>query len=486
MALTLRNYQVDLIDRVRVALRSHRSVVAQLATGGGKTALATKMLRTVSEKKAPSMFVVHRQELIDQTMRTFAEFDLPYGVISAGFTPSPHALIQIASIDTLRARLMRDPSFLVRRPKFVIWDECHHIAAAGWSFVKQQFSNSQHVGLTATPERLDGKGLRDHFDHMECGPPMEWLIDNGYLSKYRAFMPSRPDLSRVHVERGDFVKGENEAAMDRPSITGDAVSHYLQHAKGRRALAFCVSVKHSRHVVEQFNQSGIVSWHLDGETNRGERREAIAAFRRGDIKVLSNVDLFGEGFDVPAAECSIMLRPTRSLSLHLQQCGRVLRPLEGKAPAILLDHAGNLARHGFPDDHREWTLDGRDKKKAEEKEVNLKRCPKCAFAHRVGPPHCPNCGFAYEKKPREVDYVEGSLGEVDVEAMKRERKREVSDAIRNAIRSAPAEASEADRMKLTLDALIAIGTARKYKSPERWAAYYLTARVEAAKNRRNI
>lgn len=486
MALTLRSYQVDLIDRVRVALRSHRSVVAQLATGGGKTALATKMLRTVSEKKAPSMFVVHRQELIDQTMRTFAEFDLPFGVISAGFTPAPNALIQIASIDTLRARLMKDAAFLTRRPRFVIWDECHHIAAAGWSFVKQQFENSQHVGLTATPERLDGKGLRGHFDHMECGPPMEWLIDNGYLSKYRAFMPSIPDLSRVHTERGDFVAIENEAAMDKPSITGDAVSHYLQHARGRRALAFCVSVKHSRHVVEQFNQSGIIAWHLDGTTNRGERRKAIAAFRRGEIKVLSNVDLFGEGFDVPAAECSIMLRPTKSTSLFLQQCGRVLRPLEGKAPAILLDHAGNLARHGFPDDHRDWTLDGRDKAKEEKAPVDLKTCPKCAFAHRVGPPHCPACGFAYQKKPRQVELRDGALGEVDVEAMRAARKREVSDAVYNAVRAAPVDATADEKFALSLDALIAIGKARGYKAPDRWAAYYLTARVDAAKRRNSL
>lgn len=471
--LELRDYQVDLIDRTRIALRTFRRVAVQLPTGGGKTALSTQMLKSVASKGVGGMFTVHRQELVDQTMRTFAEFGLPYGVISAGYPEAPRELIQIASIDTLRARLRSGWRPKIA-PKFIIADECHHAAAGGWAYVLQQFDTAKIVGLTATPERLDGKGLDDQFDHMECGPSTAELIRRGYLSKYRPFCPTPPDLTGAKTKMGDFVKGDIGGIMDRPSITGDAISHYLTHARGRRALAFCVSVEHSQHVVAQAKEAGIVAWHLDGNTNRGERRQAITAFRRGEIKLLSNVDLFGEGFDVPAADVSIMLRPTRSLALYLQQCGRVLRPLEGKAPAILLDHAGNIHRHGLPCDEREWSLSGREKGEAEAAEVSPKTCPKCMFTHRPGRPACPNCGFEYEKQSREVDMVDGVLREVtDLATLRSEKK-----ARAEAEKKAAAKIRNYENAKAkTIDDLVALGTARGYKEPERWAAHFYTARI---------
>lgn len=464
MSLVLRDYQVKLIDDTRAALRRSKRVVAQLPTGGGKTALSTEMLKRVISKGARGMFSVHRQELIDQTMRTFAEFDLPYGVISSGFPEAPREPIQIASIDTLRARLQRNPKSIVR-PDFLVVDECHHAAAGGWSFVLQHFAGCQIVGLTATPKRLDGRPLRGLFDEMVCGPSTAELIERGYLSRYRPFMPSVPDLGGVVTQMGDYNKRQLGGAMDKPAITGDAISHYLRLASGRRALAFCVSIDHSKHVVQQFREAGVVAYHLDGETNRGERREAIAAFRRGDIKVLSNVDLFGEGFDVPAAEVSIMLRPTKSLSLYLQQCGRVLRPLEGKAPAILLDHAGNIARHGLPCDEREWTLDGEVKTKKKPGEVSVKNCPRCFFVHPIGRPKCPECGFVYTKQGRDVEQKDGVLNEVvDVDERRAEQ-----------LKLALEKKGENARAR-SLEDLINLGRARGYREPEKWAAHLMTAR----------
>lgn len=454
--MLLRPYQTALIDATREALRAHQSVLMQLPTGGGKTAIATQMMATVAAKQKRGAFIVHRAELVDQTVRTFSEFAVPHGIISAGYTPSVMLPIQICSIDTLRARLAAGrwmPKF-----DFLMWDEAHHVAAAGWSRIMAHYSTAKHVGLTATPERLDGKGLRANFSAMVQGPTTADLISDGYLCQYRAFAPSTPDLGGVHTKMGDFVRGENEAAMDRPSITGDAVSHYLKHARDKRALAFCVSVAHSQHVVSQFKAAGVVAWHLDGKTDRGERRQAVAAFRRGEIKVLSNVDLFGEGFDVPSADASIMLRPTKSLALYLQQCGRVLRPAEGKRHAMLLDHAGNIQRHGLPDDDREWSLDGREaRKKSGDSAPPVRQCPKCYHCHRPAPV-CPACGWSYEAKARQVDEVDGVLEEIDLEAQRRERK---------------IEQARAD----TIEGLIELGRKRGYKSPEKWAAHLWTARL---------
>jgi DNA repair protein RadD len=461
--LTLRPYQTDLITACRTELRTHDSVLLQLPTGGGKTAIATQMMQTCASKQRIGAFIVHRQELVDQTMATFHDFGVPYGVISAGYAPNPINPIQICSIDTLRARLKSGR--LIPKFDLMMWDEAHHIAAAGWTAVKNHFAAAKHVGLTATPERLDGKGLRAAFTAMVQGPTTAALIDDGYLVPYRAFAPSTPDLGGVHTKMGDYAKGENEAVMDRPSITGDAVGHYQRLARDKRALAFCVSVKHSQHVASQFRDAGVVAWHLDGDTDRGERRQAVAAFRRGEIKILCNVDLFGEGFDVPSADASIMLRPTKSLALYLQQCGRVLRPSDGKKYALLLDHAGNIARHGLPDDDREWSLDGRqarDKRAGDEAAIPVRQCPKCYACHRPAPV-CPQCGWNYELKVREVDHVDGDLAEIDVEMQRRERLGEQAQA-------------------RTIDALIELGRKRGYKSPEKWAAHLWTARLASRKD----
>lgn len=155
---------------------------------------------------------------------------------------------------------------------------------------------------------------------------------------------------------GDFVRSELSTVVDKPLITGDAIAHYQRHAYGKRAVVFCVSVEHSKHVVSSFNAAGIAAVHVDGETPTEVRDDAIKHFARGNVKIISNVELFGEGFDCPSIEAAILLRPTKSLGLYLQQIGRALRPYPGKENAIILDHSGNCLRHGLPDEEREWSL----------------------------------------------------------------------------------------------------------------------------------
>ena len=455
MTFILRPYQEEIISETRVALRTNDDVLVQLPTGGGKTALGAKMIGSAAEKGHRSFFSVHRRELIDQTMETFDKVGIPYGVIAPGIDPRPLERVQIVSIDALKHRLEK-----VEAPKFMLWDEAHHTAAAGWKAVKAAYKGAKHVGLTATPERLDGKGLDSQFTYMVRGPSTAWLIEHGFLCQYRAFAPSTPDLSAVHTSMGDYAKGEASAAMDKPTITGDAIATYQRLARGKSAVVFCVSVEHSQHVASSFREAGVVAWHLDGNTPRGERGEAVRAFRNGEIRVLTNVDLFGEGFDLPSLEVSILLRPTKSLALFLQQVGRALRPSPGKDHALILDHAGNLLRHGLPDDERDWHLAGRAKKpKKDGGAAGIRQCPKCFHVHTVAP-MCPACGHMYDGSPRVVDQVDGELAEIDVV---------------RARASAKAEQAAAQ----TIEDLVALGKKRGYRKPEEWAAHLYTSRLAA-------
>jgi DNA repair protein RadD len=449
MAFELRPYQSDLIAKARGELRTNDSVLIQAPTGSGKTALAAFMLGSASSKKKRCWFNCHRSELVDQTAETFEKVGIPYGIIAAGYPLNPYMPVQICSVDTLKGRLGR-----YALPDLIVWDEAHHTAAAGWKRIKDANPQAKHVGLSATPERLDGKGLDELFDAMVVGPKVSWLIEQGYLSKYRAFAPPGPDMTGVRRNMGDFAKGESEGLMNKPTITGDAIAHYQRLARGKSAVAFCVSVKHSQTVAAEFRAAGVVAVHLDGTMSKHDRKQAVQAFRRGEIKVLTNVDLFGEGFDLPQLEASILLRPTQSLSLHLQQIGRCLRPDDGKPHAFILDHAGNLARHGLPDDDRDWSLEGRKKRKASEGESGppMRQCPKCYAAHRPSP-RCPECGHVYVVSAREMETVDADLVEVDIEAA---RKRRVIE----------------NRSADSLASLIELGESRGYKKPLYWSVHY--------------
>jgi DNA repair protein RadD len=454
LSFSLRPYQQDIIAETRGKLRVHNSVLVQAPTGSGKTALAAYMLGSAAQKQRRSWFICHRAELVEQTALTFEKVGIQYGIIAAGFPLNPYMPVQICSIDTIKGRLGR-----YQLPDLIVWDEAHHTAAAGWRRVKEANPQAKHVGLSATPERLDGKGLDELFEAIVQGPPVGWLIEQGYLANYRAFAPPGPNMGNVHTRMGDFVRGENEAVMDKPTITGDAIRHYLRHANGKQAVAFCVSIKHSQHVAAEFRAAGVSAVHLDGTMTSADRKRAVQAFRRGEIKVMTNVDLFGEGFDLPSLEVSILLRPTQSLALYLQQVGRCLRPDAGKDRALILDHAGNMARHGLPDDVREWSLEGRKKKaKAADSEadVAIRQCPKCYAAHRPAG-KCPECGHVYAVVSRQPETVDAELVEVDVEAARQRRV---------------LENKQAD----SLAALIELGKARGYRSEILWAAHYHKAR----------
>lgn len=451
--MILRDYQTDIINETRqLMLMGHRCILITSPTGSGKTLLTASMLKTAAQKGMASLFICHRRELIIQSHKAFNELNIGHGIIGAGFPFSARPMVQIASIQTLKNKLDK-----IRKPDLIVFDECHHLAAGSWSKVYEYFPDSYIIGLTATPQRLDGTGLIKYFSHIVKGPDVQWLIDNSFLSKYKIFAPSSIDISKIHTRMGDFVSSELAAEIDKPTITGDAIKEYRKLAEGKRAIVRGVSIKHSQHIAEQFNKSGITAKHVDGDTPTVERDAAMDSFRRGDTLVLSNVDLFGEGLDVPAVECVIDLRPTKSLTLWLQFCGRALRPNEGKSHAIIIDHAGNVVRHGLPCDIREWKLEGREKKNKEENGPKIRLCPVCFGANQSWRKECQYCKEPFTTIEREVDQVDGELAEVDIEKLRKERLK-------------------LQGMAKTKEELIELGKKRGYKSPQKWAYYVLKHR----------
>lgn len=459
--LRLRDYQLQAISDTRDALRQFDSVLLTAPTGSGKTALTVHMMGVAAERGKKSMFLVHRQELLDQTSRALWEQKLEHGMIASGKSASKMP-VQVASVQTLVRRL---GTAMV--PDLIVVDEAHRAAANTYqkiiTHMRERNPAVKVVGLTASPQRTDGKGLDDLFDTLVYGPSVRWLIDNGYLSDYELVAPPiEMDMSSVKTKMGDYDKAQLEEAVDKPTITGDAVAHYKKLAMGKRCAVFCVSVKHSQHVCEQYIKAGVPAEHVDGGTPKEERKAIVARFMRGETLVLCSVELFVEGFDCPGIEVVQMLRPTQSLVVFLQAIGRALRPAPGKKKAIILDHVSNWTRHGLPDEDREWSLQGRPKGKRkkpdDEPDIQVQQCLSCFHVFSAGPDVCPSCGEPLPRKGRpELEVVEGELQKIDVEQIRRERKREQGKA-------------------RTLEDLVALGLRRGLKKPAEWAAITMAAR----------
>ena len=397
----------------------------------------------------------HRTELIAQISRALRQFDVPHGIIAAGTRMAPGQRVYVCSAQTYARRIGKAPTF-----DLGIVDEAHHCTEDNtWGECIAASPNARWLGVTATPERLDGKGLGKVFDAMVLGPTPRELTEAGALCKARVFAPSTIDTSKIRIVAGDFSVGALAEAADKPSITGDAVSHYARLVKGAPSIAFCVSVAHARHVAEQFRAAGYVSASVDGRMTREARAEVMDDFAAGRINVLTSCALVSEGLDVPGVHGAILLRPTQSVALYLQQVGRALRPCDGKDSAVILDHAGNTQRHGMPDADRAWSLDGSSKSKRAASDT-IKQCPSCYAAYALGPSACPECGYVpVSVEPEPLQVVDGELVEVT---------------------SAPAMDYGA-RMKqqasaVSLNELILLATQRGYRNPAGWARHVMAAR----------
>lgn len=416
MNIQLRDYQLSGVNAIRDRFRAgDRNVLFQLPTGGGKTVVFSYITEGASRKGNRVLILVHRQELIRQTSQSLTDIGVTHGIIAPGFTPSWDN-VQVASVQTLVRRLNK-----VHAPQLIISDECHHAGAATWSKIFAHYNKASILGVTATPCRLDGKGLGrpagGFFDSMVNGPPVAELIRRGFLANPRVFAPPvGADLSNLRKKYGEFVTADAATAMDKPVITGCAVQHYKRLANNIPAIAFCASVAHAEHVADQFRAAGYQSASIDGTMHDNDRKARIKALGNGGLHVLTSCDIISEGTDIPIVGAAILLRPTASMGLYLQQVGRSLRMYDGKTNAIILDHVGNVMRHGMPDEDREWSLDGekqgQKKKKDDEKDLKVKQCESCYSVH-VPAPRCPVCGHVYEVSAREIDVADGELQELD-------------------------------------------------------------------------
>lgn len=355
--VTLRDYQAAAVQAVRDAFRDVRRVLYVLPTGGGKTVTFSYIVSQARRKGKRVVVVAHRIEIIRQISRALDRQGVVHGIIAPGHTPTTD-LVQVAMVQTLCNRLDTMPE-----PDLLVVDEAHHTVAGSWQKVTAAWAAALQLGVTATPERLDGRGLGGSFDAMVLGPNPRDLIDMGSLADFTYLAPpSELDLSDVHSRGGDYALDELAAAMERSTILGDAVQHYAKYLGGKPCIAFCISVNHAEAVAERFRAAGWRAASIDGGMTKRERDGILADLEGGKLDVLTSCDLVSEGFDVPAVQGALLLRPTKSLALFLQQVGRALRPKKDGSKAVILDHVGNCHRHGLPDWSRDWTLDGKVKR----------------------------------------------------------------------------------------------------------------------------
>ena len=433
--ITLRPYQSKLIDELRQAYREEQNPCLVLPTGGGKTIIAAGLAQSSQDRNRKVWFACHKDFLLEQTALAFSDMGVPHGFLAAG-RPNGMVPTMIVSIPTLHRRLHK----ITERPDVICWDECHHLASKTWKQIWEWAGpDCFHIGLTATPQRLDGRGLRPDFpgapgfERLILGPTTAELMEWGNLCQYKAFAPSHPDLRNVGTVAGEYNQRELKTAVRKSVITGDVVEHYRRIAPGKRAIYFCVGVSYSKDLAADFNRAGFVAEHIDGNHTLEQRMAAAKRFARGETTILTNCALFSEGYDLSAqagmdvtVECVGLVRPTKSMSLHIQQMGRGMRPKEN--PALIIDHSGNIASHGLPDTDRDWSLVGRQKLPANPSTV--KTCPKCFSVLPKSASACP-CGYVFTVDSPGKDalaHVEGTLNQIDT-AEYNERKRTWSQIV---------------------------------------------------------
>lgn len=334
------------------------------------------IVKQMTDKRKNVLFLVHRQELKEQIKNTLQRFNVNLNFVYLGM------------VQSVVNRLEK-----MGQPHIIITDESHHSLANSYKKIYDYFSDVHRLHFTATPVRLNGDGLGEVNDCLILGQTVEWLIDHQFLAPFKYYAPKIINDELLKIQRGEFTtRSIDEIYKDR-TIYGDVLKHYTQLANNTQAIIYCHSIKQSQKVAQLFNSNGYKAVHIDAKTKDTTRTQYIEQFRQQTIKILCNVDLIGEGFDVPDCETVILLRPTQSLSLHIQQSMRSMRYKPNKI-AIIIDHVGNVNRHGLPTTQHEWTLETKDKKAKTKKQntIKLKTCEHCFQVYGSRLKKCPHCG----------------------------------------------------------------------------------------------
>jgi DNA repair protein RadD len=420
-AISLRPYQAVFAQEIREAFRRHRRVVGVAPTGAGKTVVFSYIAKGAEAKGNDVLIAVHRARIVQQISKSLHAQGIRHGRIQRGYTQTDD-LVQAGMILTIVGRLHR-----LRPPKLIIIDEGHHSVAATYLKLFAAFPDAKVLMVTATPERADGKGMKAVAEVMVQAPTIKELIALGALAPFKYLAPPQiADLSQVTIRGSDYAVDEMVAAMNKAVITGSAVQHYRKYIDGKTAVVFCVNVQHAKDVAEQFNAAGVAAASVDGKLDDAEVDRILDAVGAGQIKVVTSCELISEGVDVPGLCGAFLLTRTKSLSKLLQMIGRALRLKEDDGHAWIFDHAGNYEIHGLPDAPRDWSLEGRKKKK--EGAVETTRCESCLKVFQTYPgwrkneDHCEDAGdkcvlMAVESKPgmgasRRPEEQDGELAEV--------------------------------------------------------------------------
>jgi superfamily II DNA or RNA helicase len=403
----LRDYQQDLVSKTFATWsKGTQKVLLQLSTGGGKTIIFAAVASKFTARGSSVLVVAHREELINQAAEKLAAVTkVQPGIIKAGYKPTD-SLIQVASIQTLSRRKTYPTA------KLVIIDEAHHASANSYRRLLDAYPDALTLGLTATPRREDGYGLRDIFDHLICSITTKELIAQGYLTDYKLIAGFKYSQHKVPQKR-DFTKKELEAVASdyKPS---EVLKQWKNFCDGKKTVIFAVNVMHSKQIAVAFCADGITCEHLDGDTPNNQRKAILDRFRSGQTLVISNCAILTEGFDCPDSRAAVIARPTSSVTLWLQMIGRILRPAPLKDYATILDMTDNWFRLGRPCDHRKWSLEPIS---CDPDTQGVRCCPHCHHVFKPMPAlirtkecfnsktaefvtqyeaDCPNCGKSFK------------------------------------------------------------------------------------------
>ena len=399
--MQLRDYQLRAIDEVSRQLMSNPLLV--LPTGAGKTFTCAALVQQLGMR---TLWIAHRRELISQAAQRLTACGLTCGVIAAGYPERRSAQVQVASVQTLIRRAMPPVDLIVI-------DEAHHARAGQYRQVLDNYPGVPVIGLTATPFRLDGKGLGDvGFGAIVVAAYPDELVAQGTLVEPIVYAPDVPDLAGVRMHHGDYSEKGLGDALDKPKLVGNIIETWQKLASGRKTVVFAINVEHSQHIVSEFQRAGVKAEHLDGSMSLVQRDAVLHRLRIGYTTVVSQCMVLTEGFDLPALEVATLARPTASLCLHLQQIGRICRAAPDKTGATVLDHAGNHLRHGTMTQRIEYFLDDVEttnkKRDREAGEPVMKRCPKCFLLVPPATREC-ECGHEWEIAAPSIETVDGEL-----------------------------------------------------------------------------
>jgi superfamily II DNA or RNA helicase len=437
--MELRYYQKNAVDEIySLWSQGHQNILLQLATGGGKTVVFSHIL---ANHRGNSIAIAHRWDLVSQISKTLAAYGITHNIIAQKATIreivslhmiefkrsyyDPRARCTVASIDTLLRLNPAQYASFFQSVTLVVQDEGHHpLKNNKWGKVAELFPQAKGLYPTATPCRADGYGLGRHadgiIDAMVQSVDMRTLINEGNLSDYRIIMPpSNLDLSHVPLSStGDYNKHKLVNAVYAAKITGGIVEHYLKFAKGKLGITFAVAINAAKEIASEFRNAGVSAEVISSKTPDLLRHTIMRKFRNREILQLVNVDLLGEGVDVPAVEVISMARPTQSYAVYAQQFGRALRPMPGKDKAIIIDHVDNVRTHKLPDAPRVWSLDRRARKKkvdpSDPFEIKICLNPECMSAYERANKYCPYCGYIPVPQSRSApEFVDGDLTELD-------------------------------------------------------------------------